>query len=313
MEDVTAMIQKSKDCLTNFSPAVRQIEKIGKSGKIFEFLNIIQEKKHITSNNVSFLYQLLYDINRGELVHFLEPIKGYESNGFYPFDQSYSDELLKTFRQLNYKIERHEDLKSHQILEVADTLSKQDHSRYSSVVVCILSHGGLRSVYGVDGFPVPVRNLTEKFTGSNCKSLAGKPKLFFVQACQGSKEQIVQRRIAKRPVARALNDVIRVETDEDDTVEDVIPDESDFLLAFSTAPGCSSYRDPNNGSYFIQALCDQIQKDCMRNHLLDILTDVNKRVSKYDIPIEDNQTVKTAPSYYTSLTHKLHFFPVNSR
>lgn len=76
MEDVTAMIQKSKDCLTNFSPAVRQIEKIGKSGKIFEFLNIIQEKKHITSNNVSFLYQLLYDINRGELVHFLEPIKG---------------------------------------------------------------------------------------------------------------------------------------------------------------------------------------------------------------------------------------------
>ncbi|VDH91937.1 Hypothetical predicted protein, partial [Mytilus galloprovincialis] len=102
-------------------------------------------------------------------------------------------ELLKTFRQLNYKIERHEDLKSHQILEVADTLSKQDHSRYSSMVVCILSHGGLRSVYGVDGFPVPVRNLTEKFTGSNCKSLAGKPKLFFVQACQGSKEQTVQQ------------------------------------------------------------------------------------------------------------------------
>ncbi|XP_071150672.1 caspase-8-like isoform X2 [Mytilus edulis] len=313
MEDVIAMIQKTRECLKNFSPAVRQIEKIGKSGKIFEFLNIIQEKKHITSNNVSFLYQLLYDIYRGELVHFLEPIKGYESKGFYPFDQCYSDELLKTFIQLNYKIERHEDLKSHQILEVADTLSKQDHSRYSSMVVCILSHGGLRSVYGVDGFPVPIRTVTQKFTGSNCKSLAGKPKLFFVQACQGSKEQIVQRRIAKRPVVKALNDVICVEIDEDDTVEDVIPDESDFLLAFSTAPGCSSYRDPNNGSYFIQALCDQIQKDCMRNHLLDILTDVNKRVSKYEIPIEDNQTVKTVPSYYTSLTHKLHFFPVNTR
>lgn len=69
MEDVMAMIQKSRDCLTNFSPAVRQI-------KIFEFLNIIQEKKHITSNNVSFLYQLLYDINRGDLVQFLDPIKG---------------------------------------------------------------------------------------------------------------------------------------------------------------------------------------------------------------------------------------------
>ncbi|XP_052081018.1 caspase-3-like isoform X1 [Mytilus californianus] len=338
MEDVIAMIQKSRDCLKNFSPAVRQIEKIGKSGKVFEFLNIIQEKKHITSNNVSFLYQLLYDINRGDLVHILDSIKGYDLNGFYPFDQCYpgkciiinnckfendllerkgshldADELSKTFRQLNYKIERHEDLKSHQILEVTDTLSKQDHSRYSSVVVCILSHGGPRSVYGVDGFPVPVRNLTEKFTGSNCKSLAGKPKLFFVQACQGKKEQIVQRKAAPRPAAKARNDVIAVEIDEDDTVEEVIPDESDFLLAFSTAPGCSSYRDPNNGSYFIQALCDQIQKDCIRNHLLDILTDVNKRVSKYDIPIEDDQTVKTVPSYYSSLTHKLHFFPVNTR
>ncbi|XP_063411990.1 caspase-3-like isoform X2 [Mytilus trossulus] len=263
---------------------------------------------------------------------------GYDLNGFYPFDQRNpgkciiinnckfendllerkgsdidADELLNTFRQLHYQIERHEDLTSHQILEVADTLSQQDHSRYSSVVICILSHGGLRSVYGVDGFPVPVRNLTEKFTGSNCKSLAGKPKLFFVQACQGSKEQIVKRREGTRPVARARNDVIRVETDEDETVEDVIPDEGDFLLAFSTAPGCSSYRDPEKGSYFIQTLCEQIQNDCMRNHLLDILTDVKKRVSKFKILIEEDQTVKTIPSHYSTLTHKLHFFPENTR
>lgn len=175
-----------------------------------------------------------------------------------------ADELLNTFRQLNYKIESHEDISSHQIIEVIDTLSQQDHSRYSSVVICILSHGGLRSVYGVDEFPVPVRNLTEKFTGSNCKSLAGKPKLFVVQACRGGKEQVVKRREGTRPVARARNDVIRVETDEDETVEDVIPDGGDFLLAFCTALGCSSYRYPEKGSYFIQTLCEQIQNYCMR-------------------------------------------------
>lgn len=76
MEDVIAMIQKTRECLKNFSPAVRQIEKIGKRGKMFEFLNIIQEKKHIAPNNVSFLYQLLYDINRGDLVQLLDPIRG---------------------------------------------------------------------------------------------------------------------------------------------------------------------------------------------------------------------------------------------
>ncbi|XP_052081022.1 caspase-3-like isoform X2 [Mytilus californianus] len=236
MEDVIAMIQKSRDCLKNFSPAVRQIEKIGKSGKVFEFLNIIQEKKHITSNNVSFLYQLLYDINRGDLVHILDSIKGYDLNGFYPFDQCYPGK-------------------------------------------CIIIN--------------------------NCK--------FENDLLERKGSHLDAGKAAPRPAAKARNDVIAVEIDEDDTVEEVIPDESDFLLAFSTAPGCSSYRDPNNGSYFIQALCDQIQKDCIRNHLLDILTDVNKRVSKYDIPIEDDQTVKTVPSYYSSLTHKLHFFPVNTR
>ncbi|VDI58511.1 Hypothetical predicted protein [Mytilus galloprovincialis] len=104
-----------------------------------------------------------------------------------------------------------------------------------------------------------------------------------------------------------------MDTDENETVADVIPEESDFLLAFSTAPGWSSYRDPDKGSYYIQKLCEQIQKECMRNHLQDILTVVNNTISKCDIPIEDGQIVKTMPSYFTSLTRKLYFFPENSR
>ncbi|CAC5390399.1 unnamed protein product [Mytilus coruscus] len=239
--------------------------------------------------------------------------RNFHLNGFYPFDQCYSDELSKTFSQLNYKIENHEDLKSHQILQVAETLSKQDHNRNCSVVVCVLSHGGLRSVYGVDGFPVPLRSLTEKFTGSNCKSLFGKPKLFFVQACRGKNEPIGHLdTFFTRSGASARNDVMAMDKDEDNTVEDVIPDENDFLLAVSTAPWCSLYRRHNNRSYFIQTLCERIQKDCMRHHLLDILTDVNMRVGKYVIQIEDDQTVKTIPSYYSTLTHKLHFYSVNT-
>lgn len=50
-----------------------------------------------------------------------------------------------------------------------------------------------------------------------------------------------------------------------------------------------------------------------RNHLQDILTVVNNTISKCDIPIEDGQIVKTMPSYFTSLTRKLYFFPENIR
>lgn len=348
-KDVTSMIKKAKDCLQNFTPAVRKIEKNGNSGKIFNFFNVLEEKDHLSSRNISFLYQLLFDINRDDLVKFLEPSNDFNLNDFYPVNQMHrgkcliinnvnfennlldrkgsnfdADELSKTFQQLNYQILTCGDLRAEQIHDHVDTVSKLDHSDGSSLVVCILSHGSLRTVFGVDGVPIQLRDLTEKFTASNCKSLAGKPKLFFIQACQGKKEQILPHhrkqkfsRESELPgtsqVESARNDIIVMDTDENETVEDVIPEESDFLLAFSTAPGWSSYRDPDKGSYYIQKLCEQIQKECMRHHMLDILTDVNNRISKCDIPIKDGQTVKTVPSHFSSLTRKLYFFPEDIR
>ena len=44
----------------------------------------------------------------------------------------------------------------------------------------ILSHGEEGTVYGTDG-PVEIKDLVEPFKGHRCQSLAGKPKLFFIQ------------------------------------------------------------------------------------------------------------------------------------
>ena len=59
---------------------------------------------------------------------------------------------------------------------------RMDHSKHSCFVCCILSHGDEGVIYGTDG-TVEIREFTSYF-GRN-RSLVGKPKLFFFQACQG--------------------------------------------------------------------------------------------------------------------------------
>ena len=68
-------------------------------------------------------------------------------------------------------------------------VSKRNHSKFNALVVCILSHGDEQTVYGVDENKIPIRNLTANFHSSKCRSLAGKPKLFFIQARQGHTKQ----------------------------------------------------------------------------------------------------------------------------
>lgn len=59
-------------------------------------------------------------------------------------------------------------------------VSKEDHSNSASFVCVLLSHGEDGGLYGTDGFE-KFENLTRYFKGDNCRSLVGKPKLFFIQ------------------------------------------------------------------------------------------------------------------------------------
>ena len=67
---------------------------------------------------------------------------------------------------------------------------KTDHSAYDAFVAVIMTHGGLGELYGVNGDAFPVHHLTLDFTAEKCPSLAGKPKLFFIQACRGDDYQL---------------------------------------------------------------------------------------------------------------------------
>ena len=72
--------------------------------------------------------------------------------------------------------------------ELMSTLDRiatiESHDKFDSVAVFVLSHGNDGTLYAYDK-PFPTNKIWEPFTAENSPSLAGKPKMFFIQACQG--------------------------------------------------------------------------------------------------------------------------------
>ena len=98
----------------------------------------------------------------------------------------FSATLSDTFTKLDFIVEMHENLTDTDMMQLLVNVAHNvDHKDYDCLVCCILSHGVLNHLYGTNGRLVAIRDLTGVFQSNRCPSLAGKPKLFFLQACQG--------------------------------------------------------------------------------------------------------------------------------
>ncbi|XP_026027225.1 caspase-3a [Astatotilapia calliptera] len=166
---------------------------------------------------------------------------------------------MRVFKNLGYHVKLYNDQTVDQIMNVLTAASKEDHSNSASFVCILLSHGDEDLFFGTDG-SVALKHLTSLFRGDRCKSLAGKPKLFFIQACRGTN----------------LDPGIETDSGTDGVK---IPVEADFLYAFSTAPGYYSWRNTQTGSWFIQSVCDMISKYGKELEILHIMTRVNHKVA----------------------------------
>lgn len=88
------------------------------------------------------------------------------------------------FEDLHFTVDVHTDLNSRTLENLFLTMHLTDHSNYDAFVCCILTHGKLGVVYTSDGKAVEILSLVDYFSDRQCPSLKGKPKLFFIQACQ---------------------------------------------------------------------------------------------------------------------------------
>ncbi|XP_062932897.1 caspase-3 [Cynocephalus volans] len=203
--------------------------------------------------------------------------------------------LRETFMNLKYEVRNKNDLTCEEILELMRNVSKEDHSKRSSFICVILSHGEEGVIFGTNG-PIDLRKLTILFRGDYCRSLTGKPKLFIIQACRGTELDC------------------GIETDsgtDDEMMCQKIPVEADFLYAYSTAPGYYSWRNSRHGSWFIQALCALLKMYAHKLEFVHILTRVNRKVATEFQSISEGSKYhakKQIPCIVSMLTKELYFY-----
>lgn len=171
-------------------------------------------------------------------------------------------------------------------------LARADHSGVDCFLCVIMSHGDEGVIYGVDR-EIEIDMLLQPFKQN--RTLAGKPKLFFIQACRGS--NFVEG-IDSNPYE--VNYVNK------------IPVEADFLLAYSTIAGHYSWRNSGNGSWFIQSLCQEFNENGRQKELMKLLTAVNRRVA-YNFESNTNDKEMSGkrqiPCIVSMLTKEVYFKP----
>ena len=181
-----------------------------------------------------------------------------------------SDSLSSVFEWLGFQVLIERDCSRERMLSVLADLASRDHSHVDCLVCCVLSHGMEGCVYGVDGSAVRLGEITQPFNGLLSTTLREKPKIFFIQACQGTLEQqpvpIVSDgpRSHSGPAGDSLccdamvpRDSIASDTDFLIGMASIASD-ADFLIGMATVPDFASIRDRKLGTWYIQSLCQNL-------------------------------------------------------
>ncbi|KYO40552.1 caspase-7 [Alligator mississippiensis] len=209
-------------------------------------------------------------------------------------------ELQKSFRNLGFDVSVYNDRTCDEMERLLRQVAEENHSDAACFACIFLSHGEEGLIYGIDG-PMAIKQLTTLFRGDKCKSLIGKPKLFFIQACRGSEfDEGIQTD------SGPANDAL--ETDANPRYK--IPVEADFLFAYSTVPGYFSWRNPGRGSWFVQSLCYILNEHGKQLEIMQILTRVNHMVATSFESQSDNPRFsekKQIPCLVSMLTKELYF------
>ncbi|KAK4323216.1 hypothetical protein Pmani_006067 [Petrolisthes manimaculis] len=222
---------------------------------------------------------------------------------------------VKAFKHLGFDTEEHWDLKRDDLKLVLKKVAATDHSQHDALAVIFMSHGGLneknnREFICVYDGKVDTSVLWENFTAEKCPSLAGKPKMFFIQACRGeATDKGIQ---LKKPKG------VGVSTDYFDPrkKEDyVIPIHADMLRMWASYPGMYAFKSNYFGkkrSVFIHFLCQVILDDSHRDDLATLLLRVTREVAiEYESCCPNNRFLdrnKQIPYTFSTLMRKIYFY-----
>ncbi|XP_047134546.1 caspase-7 isoform X1 [Hydra vulgaris] len=209
-------------------------------------------------------------------------------------------ELVKIFCWLNFKIDLHYDKDAQSILDIIKNPPLNEEN-VDCFVCCILSHGFQDGVYGADGKKLEFSDMQAAIRGSSAKWLIGKPKIFFIQACQGNDNEN-EVLIADSPTS---NDQGHKTSDDSKS----LADNADFCFSVAANPGTVSWRNTKDGSWYIQALCEILKENAVNESLLNMLTVLNARLCSKAGELSGTTAKQISTIRIMTLTKLLRFKP----
>lgn len=200
------------------------------------------------------------------------------------------DNMVETLKKLDFEVNVYDDLNRYEIEKTLKKACNEDHSDSDCIFVCVMSHGEQGVLYAYDR-EYMAKDLWCNFTANKCSTLAGKPKIFLIQACRG--QELDQGTEVKPPGAQ--KDGCHNQGNYK------IPNHADFYVAYSTIPGFVSWRNPSNGSWFIQAFCQVMQEKGSSDDLVSLMTEVSRKVAT------SSKNCQQIPCQTSMLTRKIIF------
>ena len=215
--------------------------------------------------------------------------------------------LIETWRYLGYHVEVRREATLRKIMDIfydiddmLDRIKKKMKSQVTndSFVCCILSHGNKFCIYSSDSKEVKIDYL-ERALGASAV-LLDKPKIFFIQACQGEG-------LGTTPITSKLHtDMSGLQADgEIQTTR-----RSDVYISYATAQGDQSYRHIEKGSWFIGVVCRTLCEESKQSSLNELQKFINKGVAD-DVDHVFATAVgeyRQQPSCSDQLRRNVHFF-----
>ncbi|XP_072319480.1 caspase-6-like [Eucyclogobius newberryi] len=212
--------------------------------------------------------------------------------------------LERRLKALNFEVRAYDNYKQMEIWEILSEVAQSNHSEADCFMLIFLSHGEQDHIYAYDG-KISIQDITALFKGDKCPSLAGKPKIIVLQACRGDKHDT-----PVKPCDDVDNMIKTNEVVVDSSAVHTLPAGADFIMCYSVAEGYYSHRETINGSWYIQDLCELLQKYGDSLEFTEVLTLVNRKVSMRSVGNSNDRNAigkKQVPCFASMLTKKLYF------
>ncbi|XP_050796245.1 caspase-7-like [Gopherus flavomarginatus] len=204
-----------------------------------------------------------------------------------------ADKLFKALSKLNYAVKLYYDQAAKDIEEIYRQESREEHG--DCFVSILSSHGEEGAIYDCWGELVKLTRIFQILLPRRCPVLAGKPKIFFIQACRGNVTDpgVWVETDSGRPPADSFSHYLS------------IPDST--AVMFACSPGYSAFLNPL-GSMFLQTLLEFLEGDERHLELARLMTRISWKVAFHCEAKGPHQGHKEMPCFVTNMVREVYPF-----